>query len=216
MRWLAVLLVAANLAVGAYLVFIAPGASTTADLSALEHNANQVRVLRSGAAPIAMPRSAKDGPRACLEWGRFSAPELARAREQLQKLNIRKFSVRELESPQAWWVHVAALKSREDAERVAKELRELGIKDARVVTSGRWDNAISLGIFKAEAAALAYQQRMLATKVQNVAVAQRDDLLRLSVIVIEDPSPAVAARLVEFSAAIAGTELKAVACAAGG
>ncbi|RPI44745.1 MAG: hypothetical protein EHM59_12025 [Betaproteobacteria bacterium] len=213
MRWLALLLLFANIAVGGYQLLIAPGSRAQADVRALELNPDQVKVIRSGAQNVAPAAMTKPSSGACLEWGGFSASDLERARSELAKLQINNVSVRELEPEPAWWVHIAPLKSREEAERRVRELEELGIKNARVVTEERSRNAISLGTFQTEAAALDYQQRMREAKVRNVLVAQRDDRSRRSVIVIADATPALAGRLVELKMAFAGSDLKAVACA---
>ena len=217
MRWLALLLLFANIAVGAYLWLLAPASRMKADIGALELKADRVKVIGGGgAARASKAELAKTPPGACLEWGGFTSLDLERAQAELVKLQIGNVSVRELGAAAAWWVYVAPLRSRDEAERRVRELEELGIKGARVVAEERWRNAILLGTFQTEEAAIAYQQRMREAKVRNVTVAQRNQGLRRSVIVIADPTPALAEQLVELKMAFAGTEVKAVACAAKG
>jgi hypothetical protein len=211
-RWTALILLLANLGVAGYLLFIGREPASGTDVRALELNADKVRSLRAAAAPGSAGKSGKAAA-ACLEWGSFTAGELERAQAELAKLGAGKMSVREFAESAAWWVHVPPLKSRDEAERRRRDIEDAGVKDARVVTEGdRWRNAISLGIFKSEEAANAYLARMKESKVRNVAVAQRNDLLRLSAIVIADPSPAQVTRVMELRTGFAGTEVKAVPC----
>ncbi|MCC6535129.1 MAG: SPOR domain-containing protein [Burkholderiales bacterium] len=214
MRWLALLLLLANLALGAYLAFRPLPLVVMPDIRALELNPERVKALPRIESSPAPATGAKPAPAACLEWGNFAAAELERAQELLAKQQV-KSRVRELGRVAAWWVYVTPLRSRDEAERRLRELDELGVRDASVVTDDRWRNAISLGIFKTEETALAHQARMRESKVRNVAVVQRGDLLRLSSLVIADPSTALVGRVTELAAAFAGTELKAIACPPG-
>lgn len=208
MRVAALLLLLANLGVAAYLVFGSGSQYVGLDVRSLEVNADQVRHLRDGAGP---PKPAAAA--ACIEWGPLAAAELARARDELTKLRIEKTSVREAPGTTVWWVHLPPAKSREDAERRLRDLEELGVRDARVVNDEGWRNAVSLGIFRSEEAATAYQVRMREIKVRNTAIVQRSDLVKFSFIAIAEPSPESAARIVEIAAGFAGSEVKAAACA---
>lgn len=213
MRWAALILLAANLAIAGYLMFIDRPSAAEPDPARYELNGDKVKVLKpppppgktSGAAPVTAG--------ACLAWGSFSAAEVDRAREALAKLKPGNSTTREVAESLAYWVHVPPLRSRDEADRRLRDIEEAGIKDARVVTDGdRWRNAISLGIFRSEEAASAYLARMKEAKVRNVALAQRVDLLRLAEIVVADPTPAIVARLTELKSDFPGSELRAVAC----
>lgn len=207
MRIAAWLLLLANLAVAAYLVFGTGSQGVRLDVRALEVNADQVRQLRDD--PVANKQVAA----ACLEWGPLAAAELVRAREELTKLGVEKTSVRDAPGTMVWWVHLPPAKSREDAERRMRDLEELGVRDARVVNDEGWRNAVSLGIFRSEEAATAYQIRLRELKVRNTAIVQRSDLVRFSIIAIAEPTPEASARIVEIAAGFAGSEVKAAACA---
>jgi len=210
MRWVALLLLLANLAVGAYLLVPRNSPPERADLRALELNADKLkRVSGPAQSPVPLIKAG-----ACLEWGPFTTAELQRAQEALSKLKVANANARVVDSPAAWWVYLPPAKSREDADRRVRELEELGVSDARVVTDEGYRNAVSLGIFRSQEAAAAYQARMRASKVRNTAITQRPGLLRLSVIVIAEPTSALVARLAELNAATSGVELKAVACPA--
>ncbi len=211
MRWLALALAVANLAVGSYLLFLAPAPRAPADLAALELNADRVRVVSEQPARKPGAKAVKPSADACLEWGIFLPAELERAQAELGNAQIAKVSVRELDAAATWLVYVPQLRSREDAERRVRELEETGIKGARAMTEERWRHAIALGSFVTEAAAASHYQRMREAKVRNVTFA-RNDGARPVVVVIADPTPATAARLLELRTGFVGTEVKAAAC----
>ncbi len=210
MRIGALILLLANLAIAAYFALVSSAQRSALDVRSLEINADQVKQLRDAPVP---PNSAAA---ACLEWGPLAAAELARAREELTKLKIEKTSVRESPGTMVWWVHLPPSKSRDEAERRVRDIEELGVRDARVVNDEGWRNAVSLGIFRSEEAANAYQVRMREIKVRNTAIVQRSDLVKFSTIAISEPTPDSAARIVEIAAGFAGSEVKAAACAAAG
>lgn len=216
MRWAAFILLLANLGVAGYLLLVDRQPRTDSDLRVLELNADKVKLLNPPPAPATDGKGPRSNAGACLEWGTFTAAELERAQEQLAKLKPSRVSVRELAEAPAWWVYVPPFKTREEAERRLREIEEAGNKEARLVAEGdRWRNAISLGIFKSEDAATAYLARMKELKVRNAAVVRRNDLLKLSAIVIADPQPALVARVMELKANFEGTDVKAAACPAG-
>lgn len=211
MRWLALLLLFANLGLAGYLGLVAPGQRAIHDPRALELNAERVRVVRDAADPS---NPAKLGAAACLEWGPLAAPELVRAQGELVALRITKTRVRDTPGTPVWWVHIPPARSREEAERRLRELEALGVKDARVVTDDAYRNAVSLGIFRSEAAAAEQQARLREIKVRNSAIVQRSDLLKLSTLVVFEPTAALAAKLVELRGAYPGSEVRATACPA--
>ena len=216
MRWLALVLLAANLALGGYFSFLAPRPRGQADIAALELNAERVKIVRSAAARPAAADTVKPKLGACLEWGLFADADLERAQAELAKAEIRNVRTRELEPAPAWLVYIAPLRSRDDADARVRELEDSQVKGARVLTDERFRNAVSLGVFASEAAAKAQVQRMRDAKVRNVAMAQRNEGVRLSMLTIADATPALAGRLAELRTSIAGTEVKAVACPSNG
>lgn len=159
--------------------------------------------------------AAKPATPVCLEWGSFGAAELERVRSELAALGAGRMIVRELGYEPAWWVHVPPLPSREEAQRLAREIRAAGMTDVHVITEGeRWRNAISLGIYKTQEAANARLVRVRAARVANAVVVERNDLLRLGAIVIVAPDPELVARIREMRTAYPGAELREVACPA--
>jgi hypothetical protein len=215
MRWMAFVLLAVNAAFAAYLAFSPSALRKPTDTAALELNAERIkRIAKAGGKPL--PDQPAVHLAACLEWAFFTAAELERARAELADAQVAHVGVRQAQPATTWWVYVPPLRSREEAERRIHELDELGVKGARVVDEERWRNAIALGSFVSEAAAIAHQQRLRDAKVRNAAVGPRNGAAPLWLIVIAEPTPAVAARLVELRTGFAGTDVRAVACAASG
>jgi hypothetical protein len=225
--WAVFALLLANIAVGGYLFADRTPPGAQADVRALELNAGKVTPVpasdtpaeSSAGAPAAVPPSrlaAKAAASACLEWGAFAAADLERAQAELGRLGADRISVRDRGLAPAWWVHVPPLRSREEAERRAREIEAAGMGEVQVVADGeRWRNSISLGIFRNEEAANAHLARMREANVRNAALAQRNDLLRLSSVLIVEPPPALVARMAELRTGYPGTELRAVVCPSG-
>ena len=86
MRWTLLLLICANLALAGYLIFIDQSARPLPDMRAFEINGGQIKLLKAGA---------KADARACLEWRNLGTEEIARAQEQLAKLDVEKIRVRD-------------------------------------------------------------------------------------------------------------------------
>jgi len=228
MRWLVGLLVLANLAFAVLAYVVGRGQSPDAQLVNLEMNADKVKLLEKSAAPgKKAPAPAAEAatarveqiapPRACLEWGNFTAAELERARTKLAETAPGvKFTTRELADTPAWWVYIPPAKSRDDVEQAVERLKGLGVTQVHVVTdSERWRNAISLGIFKTEAAAAAFLAELKERKVKGAQTGQRNNLVRLAVIVIAEPSEKTVAAVTGLKDEIAGSEIRAGACPGG-
>lgn len=210
MRWLVLLLVCANLALAGYLGLVAPGTRGFHDARSLELNADKVKRV-----PLAQDAPVVDAG-ACLEWGPLGAGELAKAQQELARFAGVRATAVDAPGTAVWWVHLPPARSREEAERRVRDLEELGVKDARVVADEAYRHAVSLGIFRSQAAAAAHQARLRESKVRNTAVVQRTDLVKFSTLVIAAPSPALAARIVELKPAFAGSEVRAAPCPAAG
>jgi hypothetical protein len=88
---------------------------------------------------------------ACYEWGSFSVASLQKARGILAKYSL-DATPKQQSSQDAtrYWVYIPRLKSAEAAQAKADELRALGVEDFFVVQEPRWQNAISLGVFRDE------------------------------------------------------------------
>ncbi|BBP02216.1 SPOR domain-containing protein [Sulfuriferula nivalis] len=52
-----------------------------------------------------------------------------------------------------YWVYLPPLKSKAEADNKTEELKNSGIKDISVIRDGKWENAISMGLYGKEAIA---------------------------------------------------------------
>lgn len=158
MKWLALSLLVANLAVAG--IFVArdhwPHAATG------QHAPMNVERLslrsQSQSAPVAADKPASRTAVAeafCIEWRGLTLAEFAQAREQLKSMaGERVMSFTEVPLNTRQWVIFPPLPSPESAAAKLNELNAAGVQDAFVVKEAAWRNAISLGLFaNAEAAA---------------------------------------------------------------
>ncbi len=94
--------------------------------------------------------------RTCYTLGPFDDQQAADdlvARLQGLGLSVARRVIEDTERT-AYWVYLAPLSSREDAEAVARRLKERGVTDYFVVPSGDKQYAVSLGLFNREDGAL--------------------------------------------------------------
>jgi hypothetical protein len=168
-----------------------------------------------GKAPAAAPaRSASAAPAACLEWGNFAGPGVARAETALAQLQLAPGQVeRAVVDAGGYWVHIPPLKTKAEADRKVRELRDLGVTEFFVVQeAGPWRNAISLGIFRSEEAAQAFLAKLRQQKVRSAIAARREDFFQQIAFYVRDPSEATVARLTLIAQDFPESELKAGPC----
>lgn len=157
LRLLFVLLMALNIAVGAWLLLGQPYARGG---SPSEPGVAELRLLselpesaapRSTVPVTARPTVTRDnGANSCLTLGPFATPQdLRAARVALQSQVVRMRSRQELTTQSTnWWVYLPPRASRAQALAMAQRLGERHIRDYFVVSAGDQPNAISLGLFK--------------------------------------------------------------------
>lgn len=128
----------------------------------------------SVAEPIAAPALAT-APLSCYEWGVFSAPSVAGAQTATSKLSLQAM-VKEQSSQDAkrFWVYRAPLKTAQEAQTKAAELKALGVQDMFVVQEPKWRNAISFGVFEDERLAIKLMNELKAKGVRDVVKALRN------------------------------------------
>lgn len=91
---------------------------------------------------------------ACYSVGPFALKTEARAaQKRLSKWNIQARRRVHKTSAEGFWVIIPAAKTRNEASRKIKKLKELGIRDYFLVATGSQKNAISLGVFSKSASA---------------------------------------------------------------
>jgi len=222
MKALFFLLLAANLALAA---FVFSDAAPRREAYRPEPlRPEKIRILSTGAPPPAAAPAATEAAAApaaaCLEWGLFSAGELAAAEAAIGKLRLGdRLEVRQLEveDNSGYWVYIPPLNSRQEAEQKIAELRNLGINDYFLVQGeGKWKYAISLGIFRTEEAAKVHLTALVRKGVGTAKSGKRERPMKFSVFAVREPDEALAAQLVELKQAFPGSELKATACGEGG
>jgi hypothetical protein len=169
LRLMFVLLIALNIAVGAWLLLgqpysrtgmaTDPGVPELRLLSELPEPAASATV--SDPVPTTPPASVPqpvaaakiEGPApapSCVALGPFTTPEdVRRAREALSGQARRMRSRQEqVNQSHGWWVYLPAMATRAQALARARELADHHIDDYFVVSSGEQPNTISLGLFK--------------------------------------------------------------------
>ncbi len=165
LRLLFTLLVALNIAVGAWLLWGQDGSysrsATDPGVPALHLLAEQtgesdaaVAAANQAAAEPTTRAGAADTPAggsySCMALGPFASPQdLRNARARLAGPGIRMRSRQEQTTQShGWWVYLPATARRSDALEQARRLSAAGINDYFVVSSGDQPNTISLGLFR--------------------------------------------------------------------
>lgn len=231
--WLALL---ANLAFFAYIRW---GSSLTQDTGSFQPplNPGQIKLLGFSAAaqsavvglshePMAQqpaPSLATSGPDSapakaipsvCLEWGEFSGSDLSRAHADLAGLKLgSRLSQREVEHSIGYWVYIPPLKSHAEVVNKIAQLKKLGIHEYFIVSEkGKWQNAISLGIFKAEDVARHFLDHLKAKGVRSAVMGERQTRLKFIVFVLKNPDASTLSNLAEWQKEFTGIEMKSTTC----
>ena len=157
------------------------------------------------------PRNAQ----ACMEWGEFSGPDLARAAAALSGMQSgAKLSRHQVERDIGYWVYISPLKSRASANRKVAELKALGVSEYFIVlAAGPWHNAISLGVFKTRDAAQNYLNYLRTRGVHTAKVGARVSKVKETIFKLGMVDAVTAAKLTAMQNDFPGSELKEVPCA---
>jgi len=227
MRAFFLLLVLVNLGFFAYGRVVLEGGGAESRIPQLQVAAERIELVKATervpagkpqapatAAPADPPRTATAAPTACLEWGSFAGPAVARAEAALARLQLAPESIgRAVVDAGGYWVYMPPLRSKNEVDRKIRELEELGVTEFFVVQDpGQWRNAISLGIFRTDEAAQAFLAGLRQRGVRSAVVGRRDDFLRQIVFYLRDPSAAAVAQLTALQEEFPGSEIKAVSC----
>ena len=176
LRLLFILLMALNIAVGAWLLLGQPYAHNG---NAVDPGVRELRLLSEMPQPVATvaapsvaasvataapaslpapaapvntppPRPAQPVPQICLALGPFATPQdLRNARQALGAQVTRMRSRQEqITQPNGFWVYLPATSSHAQALELARQLGARNIKDYFVVSGGDQPNTVSLGLFK--------------------------------------------------------------------
>jgi hypothetical protein len=225
MRLIFLLLLLLNVAFYAYTFVARQQAATESQTAQLQINSDQVRLLKSadGARgttpqkPGPASGNAAAAPAACLEWGLFAGPDVARADAAIATLGLAPDRLqRSVVGAGGYWVYVPPLKTKAEVNRKIEELKTFGVTDLFVVQDpAPLRNAISLGIFKTEEGAQKFLEGLRGKGVRSAVAARRDNFLRQVAYFVREPTEQIVASLAELRREFPGTEIKAVACPAG-
>jgi SPOR domain len=151
----------------------------------------------------------------CLEWtGLASGEDVVRARLVLTELRPGvSVSERKGDRQDKYWVYIAPMENRADAEKRIAELKRAGISDFFVVAeAGEWRNAISLGVFSSQEKAQARLQAVKAKRVVDALTGAYGKTVEQSTLIVSDADDALAdaarARTREFP----GSEVRVAIC----
>jgi hypothetical protein len=228
MRALFLLMVLANLVFLAYAHVAREGAGVESRIRLLQIAPEKIRSLKApepepparprppGKTIPPAPRAGLALPAACVEWGIFAGPAVARAETALADLGLPPGQVgRTVTDAGGYWVYMPPQKTRADAERKVGELKALGVTEFFLVQEpAQWRNAISLGIFRSEEAAQAFLAHLKEQGVRTAIAARRENFLKQVAFHVREPSEATVARVTALQQAFPGTEVRAGPCPA--
>jgi hypothetical protein len=226
MRALFLLLVLANLVFYAYAQVASESGGVEKQIPSLQITPEKIKLLNAeGKVPPdkrpaarkpkpPAPKVAVIAPAACLEWGVFAGPAVAKAEAALAQLEIPAAQIeRTVTDASGYWVHMPPQKTKAEADRKAKELRTLGVTEFVVLTDpGEWRYAISLGIFRSDEAAQGFLAELKKQGVRSAVVVRRENFLKQIVFHVREPSAQAVARLTLTQSEFPGSEIKAGPC----
>ncbi len=180
----------------------------------------KIRLVRDAAAPgksnAAAATPGAPVAAACMEWGAFSGAAVARADAAMEALGLPASQFKRVTvDASGYWVYIPPLKSRNEAEKAARALKELGVTEYLVVQEKtEWRNAISLGIFRSDEAAQAFLKLLQKSGVTDAIAEKRENFLRQVLFYVLEPSEATVAKLAAIRATLPASEVRAVPCPA--
>jgi hypothetical protein len=215
MRLLLLLLLLANLGFFAYHRHFSDTADAAAQIAALQISPERIRTVAVAPAPAPV-KPAPPPSAACVEWGPFGGPDVARADAALAALALPADALlRQVVDVDGYWVHMAPMKTKAEVDRKLGELKALGVTDTFVVQdAGPWRNAVSLGLFKSEEAANAELERLRQRGVRSAVITRRERMLKLVSYFVREPSAATIAQITALQREYPAAEMKAVSCPA--
>jgi len=163
---------------------------------------------------MATPAAVKPAVPVCLEWGEFSGPDLARATAALSAMQLGdKLSQRQIDREIGYWVYMPPLRNKAAVNRKIAELKALGVNDYFVVQgSGRWQNAISLGVFKTQDAAQNFLHALNTKGVRTARVGERLSKVKTTLFIFNGVDAVTQAKLAAMQKDFPGSEMNAAPC----
>ena len=178
-----------------------------ADLDAIPQKVAQVAVE-------ALPVAAVDAPSSCYKWGNFTKTNLPAAQVVLVRLGLQSDVNQEQVAAEdrRFWVYYPPLKSAEQAQQKAEEIRAMGVNELFIVQDSQWRNAISFGLFQDEQLASALLNDLLAKGVKGATKALRSPGKSLNSLLIKSVNAGAALELQKIKPEFVGTEFVPAAC----
>jgi hypothetical protein len=218
MRTLFLLLVLANLAFFAWDRYLRAPVDVNERIRQVEIQPEKVRVLGPPAevkTVVALQKEAPAAkPAACLEWGAFIGPEIAKGDAIMAESGLPAARIqRVVNELTGYWVLLPPLATRAEANTAVARLKEQGITDVSIVQEPeRRRNAVSLGIFRTEEAAQTLLTVVRKKGVADAVLEKRENFFRQVVFYLREPDAKMVARWQALRDANPGTEVKAVSC----
>ena len=216
------MLVLANLAFFAYSLMARERVAAASSISSLQVSPEKIRLIPPGEKPAASSKApvgvsggvAAATLTACIEWGALAGPDVARADAAIAKLDLPQALVqRRVTDAGGYWVYLPPAKTKAQLDRNIGQLSAFGITEFFVVEDATpWHNAISLGIFKSEAAAQSFLEALHAKGVQSAVTERREHFLKQFAYFVRDPNETIIAKLAGLQREFPATRLQAVAC----
>ena len=176
-------------------------------------NADKLKLISSASATAAAPPAAPPAAlTACTEIGNFSGADAARFEAGLAPLALGERQARRNLPGQeisSYMVFIPPQGSKEGADRKAAELKQLGVSNYFVMADNsalRW--AISLGVFKSEAAAQNLLAALIRRGVHSARIAPHMASSKLMAFQLRDLDAPARARLEQIMAAFPAQEMR--------
>ncbi len=140
------------------------------------------------------------GKPACLEFGDFDEGSLARVQARLAALTLGdRLQARPVDGPGWFVVYVPPLSSRAEAERIAQDLRNRGVRDFVLMgENSAMRNGIALGSFRDQELAQRHAADLERRGVKGVRVSDRASTTEATRFEIRDVDAALAQQLAEI------------------
>lgn len=216
MRLLLLLLLLANVVLFAFEWATGGKEAGEARIRALEIAPERIQSLGLSVRSLPPPKPAVVPTAACLEWGIFVGPDIARVETMIGKLELPQPPERRvIPDSRGYWVFVPPLRTKDEVDKKVEELKAQGVTDIFVVQdASQWRNAISLGIFKTQDAAESFLGELRGKGVRTAVVERRDNFLKQLALVVREPTEATVSKLAAAQRQFPGTDIRAVACPA--
>lgn len=148
----------------------------------------------------------------CWRWTGITGEQIDSARAKISSLGLTASENASGESSKVW-VYMPPLENAEIAKQKAQQLAEMGVTDYFVVNNGgRWQNAISLGIFSSREAGERHLAELKALGVKSAVVRDRDDTLKQASFAFKNLSDAQADKISKLTGQFTGSVVREMKC----